>query len=303
MPRMAITRGTDDKRLRVVLIAHDARQAEMSDWAASNRGTLAGCHIYATATTGAHVARKFDLPITMLLSGPLGGDAQVGALISEQRIDVIFFCWDPLTPQPHEVDVKALLRLAVVYDVPIACNRRSADLLISSPLFNDLAYHRKLSIEIRSIRPDDLAHCRAIFERTSGEDRYCRFFRVKEHFGDDELRRFVELDDRAFGFIAECGGVPVGMAHAWLDARGAAELGLIVCRDQRRLGVGRDLVAAVLHALRERGVFELYAYALVENAAFDALARSLGMTRAHFESGVVTYSIKLEDENPSAAIA
>lgn len=301
MPRMAITRGKDDKQLRVVLIAHDARKDEMSEWAAYNRGTLAGCHIYATATTGAHVARNLDLPITMLLSGPLGGDAQVGALISEQRIDVIFFFWDPLTPQPHDVDVKALLRLAVLYDVPIACNRRSADLLISSPLFNDLAYHRKLNIAIRPILPDDLARCRVIFERTSSEDRYCRFFRVKEHFDDDELRRFVELDERVVGFIAECVSVPVGMAHAWVDERGAAELGVIVCRDQRRLGVGRDLAAAVLHALRERGVFELYAYALVENAAFDALARSIGMIRAHFEGGVVTYSVKLGDEKSGAA--
>ena len=300
---MTITRSKDEKRLHVVLIAHDARKDEMSEWAAYNRGTLAGCHIYATATTGAHVAQKLDLPITMLLSGPLGGDAQVGALISEQRVDVVFFFWDPLTPQPHDVDVKALLRLAVLYDVPIACNRRSADLLISSPLFNDLAYHRKLNVAIRPIGADDLARIKAVFERTSSEDRYCRFFHVKENFDDAELRRFVELDDRAVGFLAECGGVPVGMAHAWPDERGGAELGIIVARDQRRLGVGRDLVAAVLHALRERSVFELYAYALVENAAFDALARSVGMSRAHFDGGVVTYRLKLENKNPSAAVA
>jgi len=303
MPPMTITHGKDDKRLRVVLIAHDARKDEMSEWAAYNRGTLAGCDIYATATTGAHVAQKLDLPITMLLSGPLGGDAQVGALISEQRVDVVFFFWDPLTPQPHDVDVKASLRLAVLYDVPIACNRRSADLLISSPLFSDLAYHRKLSISIRSIRPDDLARVRAVFERTSSEDRYCRFFHIKEIFDDAELRRFVEPGNYAIGFLAESGGV-VGMAHAWIDERGAAELGIIVCRDQRRLGVGRELVAALLRALRARGVFELYAYALVENAAFDALACSVGMTRAHFDGGVVTYRVPMEpDERAGAAVA
>jgi methylglyoxal synthase len=132
----------DDGRPRVVLIAHDSRKNEMAEWTSFNRGTLAQCEIFATATTGHSVAEKLDLPITMLLSGPLGGDAQVGALIAEKKIDVVFFFWDPLTPQPHDVDVKALLRLAVLYDVPIACNRRSADMLISSPLFGDLAYHQ-----------------------------------------------------------------------------------------------------------------------------------------------------------------
>jgi methylglyoxal synthase len=136
------TRAIDDAQPRVALIAHDARKDEMAEWAAFNRGTLEECKIFATATTGRSVGEKLDLPITMLLSGPLGGDAQVGALIDERKIDVIFFFWDPLTPQPHDVDVKALLRLAVLYDVPIACNRRSADMLISSPLFTDLAYHQ-----------------------------------------------------------------------------------------------------------------------------------------------------------------
>lgn len=135
------TRHDDDRHPRVALIAHDARKQEMAEWSAFNRGTLARCRIFATATTGHSVAEKLDLPITMLLSGPLGGDAQVGAMIAERKIDVVIFFWDPLSPQPHDVDVKALLRLAVLYDVPIACNRRSADMLISSPLFMDLAYH------------------------------------------------------------------------------------------------------------------------------------------------------------------
>ena len=132
----------DEARPRVALIAHDSRKEEMAEWTSFNRGTLAKCKLFATATTGRSVAEKLDLPITMLLSGPLGGDAQVGALIAERKIDVVIFFWDPLTPQPHDVDVKALLRLAVLYDVPIACNRRSADMLISSPLFEDLAYHQ-----------------------------------------------------------------------------------------------------------------------------------------------------------------
>jgi len=130
-----------EPRPRVALIAHDARKEEMAQWVAFNRGTLARCTVFATATTGAIVEQRLGVPIHKLLSGPLGGDAQTGALIAERRIDVVFFFWDPLTPQPHDVDVKALLRLAVLYDVPIACNRSSADLLISSPLFADVAYH------------------------------------------------------------------------------------------------------------------------------------------------------------------
>jgi methylglyoxal synthase len=146
MPAMALTLPRyEPERLTVALIAHDARKEEMAQWAAFNRDTLANCEIYATATTGSSVAEKLDLPITMLLSGPFGGDAQVGALISEGRIHLVFFFWDPLTPQPHDVDVKMLLRLAVLHDVPIACNRSSADLLISSPLFTDIGYHFRTS--------------------------------------------------------------------------------------------------------------------------------------------------------------
>lgn len=131
----------NEPRPRVALIAHDARKEEMAQWVAFNRETLAGCTIFATATTGSLIEEPLGIPIHKLLSGPLGGDAQTGALIAERRIDVVFFFWDPLTPQPHDVDVKALLRLAVLYDVPIACNRSSADLLISSPLFADVGYH------------------------------------------------------------------------------------------------------------------------------------------------------------------
>jgi len=111
----------------------------MAQWAAFNRGTLGGCRLFATATTGQHVM-GLGLPVELLLSGPKGGDAQVGAMIAEQRLDALIFFWDPLTTQPHDVDVKALLRLAVLHDIPIACNRSSADFLISSPLFHDRGY-------------------------------------------------------------------------------------------------------------------------------------------------------------------
>jgi methylglyoxal synthase len=122
---------------RVALIAHDAKKQDMVEWAAFNRGSLLKCNLFATGTTGGLVAAATGLPIVLLLSGPLGGDAQAGAMIVEGRLDLVVFFWDPLTTQPHDVDVKALLRLAVLYNVPIACNRATADYLISSALFFD----------------------------------------------------------------------------------------------------------------------------------------------------------------------
>jgi len=300
---MAFALARDEpERLSVALIAHDARKDEMAEWAAFNRDTLANCEIYATATTGSSVAEKLDLPINMLLSGPFGGDAQVGALISEGRIQVVFFFWDPLTPQPHDVDVKTLLRLAVLHDVPIACNRSSADLLISSPLFTDLGYHfrgedkpvrARISVWIRPIQRDDLARVRHVFEHTSSEDRYCRFFQFKDHLVDDDLRQFVELAPGAVGLLAELGDEPVGMAHAWLEKTGSAEIGIIVSSEVRRHGVGRKLVERLVTELQARGVRELSAYALGENASFAALAKSLGMTRTGVDSGVATYRRRL----------
>jgi methylglyoxal synthase len=125
-------------RPRVALIAHDGCKDDLTEWAAFNRGTLGRCELMATGTTGARIARETGLEVRRLLSGPLGGDAQVGAMLVERAIDSIIFFWDPLTTQPHDVDVKALLRLAVLYNVPTACNRATADFLISSPLFVQL---------------------------------------------------------------------------------------------------------------------------------------------------------------------
>ncbi len=121
-------------RKRVVLIAHDNRKADMLEWARYNRETLADHELSATGTTGALIVQELDLPVTRFLSGPLGGDQQVGAAIAEGRIDFVVFFWDPLEPHPHDVDVKALLRIAVVYNVPMACNRATADFILSSPL-------------------------------------------------------------------------------------------------------------------------------------------------------------------------
>jgi len=122
---------------RVALIAHDAKKKDMVEWAVYNRGSLMCCRLHATGTTGMLVTEATGLDIDLLRSGPLGGDAQAGAMIVQGQLDLIVFFWDPLTTQPHDVDVKALLRLAVLYNVPIACNRATADYLISSHLFFD----------------------------------------------------------------------------------------------------------------------------------------------------------------------
>jgi methylglyoxal synthase len=123
-----------DARKRIAMIAHDNRKADLLEWARFNRGTLARHELYATGTTGGLVAGALDLPVTRFLSGPLGGDQQVGAGLAEGRLDMVIFFWDPLQSQPHDVDVKALLRVAVVHNAPIACNRATADFLLSSPL-------------------------------------------------------------------------------------------------------------------------------------------------------------------------
>jgi methylglyoxal synthase len=122
---------------RIALIAHDNRKPDLVEWALYNRNTLARHELYGTGTTGALVAAELGLPVHLFLSGPLGGDQQVGAAIAEGRIDFVVFFWDPLEPQPHDVDVKALLRLTVVCNIPIACNRSTADFLLSSPLMNE----------------------------------------------------------------------------------------------------------------------------------------------------------------------
>jgi methylglyoxal synthase len=122
------------RRKRIALIAHDNRKTDLLDWARYNRGTLGRHELFATGTTGSLLASELALEITRFESGPLGGDQQVGAGIVEGRVDFVIFFWDPLEPQPHDVDVKALLRIAVVYNTPIACNRATADFVLSSPL-------------------------------------------------------------------------------------------------------------------------------------------------------------------------
>jgi methylglyoxal synthase len=122
------------RRKRIALIAHDNCKGDLLAWARFNRDTLSKHELYATGTTGSLLSQELELDITRFLSGPLGGDQQVGAGIVEGRVDFVIFFWDPLEPHPHDVDVKALLRIAVVHNVPIACNRATADFLLSSPL-------------------------------------------------------------------------------------------------------------------------------------------------------------------------
>jgi len=120
----------------IALIAHDNKKGDLLEWIKYNKGSLKKHNLFATGTTGLLVNKETGLEVTRLKSGPLGGDQQVGAKIADGEIDFVIFLWDPMEPHPHDVDVKALLRLSVVYNTPVACNRATADFLISSPLMN-----------------------------------------------------------------------------------------------------------------------------------------------------------------------
>lgn len=129
---------------RLALVAHDKKKSELIEWAVFNRRVLSGHTLWATGTTGRLLEEALELPVEKLLSGPLGGDQQLGAMIAQGGLDGIIFFWDPMEAQPHDSDVKALLRLAVAWNILIACNRATADFLLTSPLM-DAAYDIQLT--------------------------------------------------------------------------------------------------------------------------------------------------------------
>ena len=125
------------ERKRIAIIAHDNKQKDLIDWAVYNMQALSRHELIATGTTGKLLEDALDRPLKKLLSGPLGGDQQIGALIAEGKIDSLIFFWDPMEAQPHDPDIKALLRVAVTWNIPFACDRATADFLLTSPLMHE----------------------------------------------------------------------------------------------------------------------------------------------------------------------
>lgn len=125
-------------RKTIALVAHDNKKSELIEWAVYNKTYLAKHELIATGTTGRMLEEELDRPVKKMLSGPLGGDQQIGAMIAEGKIDILIFFWDPMEAQPHDSDVKALLRLGVAWNILLACDRATADFIVTSPLMQDV---------------------------------------------------------------------------------------------------------------------------------------------------------------------
>jgi len=140
------------QRKKIALIAHDNRKRDLLEWIQYNRESLKGHDLFGTGTTGMLIAKETGLEVARFKSGPLGGDQQVGAKIADGDIDFMIFFWDPMEPHPHDPDVKALLRISVVWNIPVACNRATADFLISSPLMSQ--DYERLLVDYESYRKE-----------------------------------------------------------------------------------------------------------------------------------------------------
>jgi methylglyoxal synthase len=138
-----------ERKKRIALVAHDNTKPDLLEWAKDNRDRLVKHELFATGSTSELLENELGIEIHALTSGPLGGDQQIGARISEGDINFLIFFWDPLAPLPHDPDVKALLRMAVLWNVPVACDKASADFMITSPLMDE-EYQRRLTEEIDS---------------------------------------------------------------------------------------------------------------------------------------------------------
>ncbi|OLF52737.1 methylglyoxal synthase [Pseudomonas chlororaphis] len=139
---ISFTQATMPARKRIALVAHDHCKSFLLDWAERQQERLARHELLATGTTGLLLHKRLGLPVESMISGPLGGDQQLGARIAEQRVDMLVFFWDPFEPQPHDPDIKALLRVAAVWNIPVACNECSADYLLASPLMDQAHTYR-----------------------------------------------------------------------------------------------------------------------------------------------------------------
>ena len=140
---------TIEKQKHIALIAHDSKKKALVEWVEANKDILKNHFLCGTGTTARMIADKTELPVKAYNSGPLGGDQQIGAMIAEGAVDFMIFFWDPLTSQPHDPDVKALLRIAVLYDIPVAMNASTADYLLTSPLINTECERHIITYESR----------------------------------------------------------------------------------------------------------------------------------------------------------